>query len=499
VSPSSPCRAGGWDEEHRANKKEEHNAAGDTRGGGTAKASSVSKGRRLMRLYNTMSRRLEEFAPSGDEVKIYVCGITPYDRAHLGHAMSYIIFDVLRRYLEFLGFRVKHVQNYTDIEDKLIMRANAQGVPVSELATRHIEEFDEEMRELNITPAHLFPRATQEIPTIIEMIEGLVGKGHAYQANGDVYFRVRSKSDYGKLSGRDVDSMRAGARVEPGERKEDPADFALWKGAKEGEPSWESPWGPGRPGWHIECSAMSFRYLGETLDIHGGGQDLIFPHHENEIAQSEAYTGTQPFVRYWLHNGWLTFGEEKMSKSLGNIITIREGLEKYGADGVRLFVLTSHYRSPLSYSEEALESGKRAAERLRLAATLPGGNGPPADVPVEAYRERFVEAMNDDLNTPEALAALFDLARDLNRARDERRAIEEPQATLHELAAVLGLTLREPETAMGAAPFIDLLVRLRNDLRAAKQFEQADRVRAGLGELGITLEDGPEGTRWRRG
>jgi len=355
------------------------------------------------------------------------------------------------------------------------------------------------MRELNITPAHLFPRATQEIPTIIEMIEGLVEKGHAYQANGDVYFRVRSKSDYGKLSGRDVDSMRAGARVEPGERKEDPADFALWKGAKEGEPSWESPWGAGRPGWHIECSAMSFRYLGETLDIHGGGQDLIFPHHENEIAQSEAYTGTQPFVRYWLHNGWLTFGEEKMSKSLGNIITIREGLEKYGADGVRLFVLTSHYRSPLSYSEEALESGKRAAERLRLAATLPGGNGPPADVPVEAYRERFVEAMDADLNTPEALAALFDLARDLNRARDERRAIEEPQATLHELAAVLGLTLREPETAMGAAPFIDLLVRLRNDLRAAKQFEQADRVRAGLGELGITLEDGPEGTRWRRG
>ena len=287
--------------------------------------------------------------------------------------------------------------------------------------------------------------------------------------------------------------------MEPGEAKEDPADFALWKGAKEGEPSWESPWGPGRPGWHIECSAMSYRYLGETLDIHGGGQDLIFPHHENEIAQSESYSGTQPFVRYWLHNGWLTFGEEKMSKSLGNIITIREGLEKYGADGLRLFVLTSHYRSPLSYSEEALESGKRAAERLRLAATLPGGNGPPADVPVESYRERLVEAMDDDLNTPAALAALFDLARDVNRARDEGRRIEEPQETLRELAGVLGLTLQEPEAAMGAAPFIDLLVQLRNDLREAKQFEQADRARAGLAELGITLEDGPEGTRWRRG
>ena len=452
-----------------------------------------------MKLYNTMSRRLEEFTPAGDEVKIYVCGVTPYDRAHLGHAMSYIIFDIVRRYLEFHGFKVKHVQNYTDIDDRIIARANSLGQPFDQLAARYMEEFDEEIRELNITPAHVFPRATQEIPTIIEMIEGLVARGNAYRANGDVYFRVRSKDDYGKLSGRDVDSMRAGARVEPGESKEDPADFALWKGAKEGEPWWESPWGPGRPGWHIECSAMSYRYLGETLDIHGGGQDLIFPHHENEIAQSESYTGTQPFVRYWLHNGWLTFGEEKMSKSLGNIITIREGLDKYGADGLRLFVLTSHYRSPLSYSEEALESGKRAAERLRLAATLPGGNGPPADVSVESYRQRFVEAMDDDLNTPAALAALFDLARDVNRARDEGRGIAEAQGTLRELAGVLGLTLQEPEAAMGAAPFIDLVVQLRNDLREAKQFEQADRVRAGLAELGITLEDGPKGTRWRRG
>ncbi|TMF05287.1 MAG: cysteine--tRNA ligase [Chloroflexi bacterium] len=452
-----------------------------------------------MKLYNTMSRRLEEFTPAGDEVKIYVCGVTPYDRAHLGHAMSYIIFDIVRRYLEFHGFKVKHVQNYTDIDDRIISRANSLGQPFDQLAARYMEEFDEEIRELNITPAHVFPRATQEIPTIIEMIEGLVAKGNAYRANGDVYFRVRSKDDYGKLSGRDVDSMRAGARVEPGESKEDPADFALWKGAKEGEPWWESPWGSGRPGWHIECSAMSYRYLGETLDIHGGGQDLIFPHHENEIAQSESYTGTQPFVRYWLHNGWLTFGEEKMSKSLGNIIAIREGLDKYGADGLRLFVLTSHYRSPLSYSEEALESGKRAAERLRLAATLPGGNGPPADVSVESYRQRFVEAMDDDLNTPAALAALFDLARDVNRARDEGRGIGEAQGTLRELAGVLGLTLQEPEAAMGAAPFIDLVVQLRNDLREAKQFEQADRVRAGLAELGITLEDGPKGTRWRRG
>ncbi len=452
-----------------------------------------------MKLYNTMSRRLEDFTASGDEIKIYVCGVTPYDHAHLGHAMSYIIFDVLRRYLEFRGYRVKHVQNYTDIDDRIIARANSLGQPFDQVAATYIDEFDQEMRELNITPAHIFPRATQEIPTIIQMTERLIENGHAYRANGDVYFRVRSKADYGKLSGRDIDSLRAGARVEPGEQKEDPADFALWKGAKEGEPAWDSPWGPGRPGWHIECSAMSYRYLGATLDIHGGGQDLIFPHHENEIAQSEAYSSTQPFVRYWLHNGWLTFGEEKMSKSLGNIITIREGLERYGTDGIRLFVLTSHYRAPLTYSGEALESGKRAAERLRLAATLPGGEGPAADIEVEGFRERFVVAMDDDLNTPAGLAALFDLAREINRARDEGRSVEEAQAALRELAGVLGLTLREPEAATGAAPFIDLLVELRNDLRAAKQFELADTVRSRLAELGITLEDGPEGTRWRRG
>jgi cysteinyl-tRNA synthetase len=445
-----------------------------------------------------MTRRLEEFTPSGDEVKIYVCGITPYDHSHLGHAMSYIIFDVVRRYLEFRGHRVKHVQNYTDIDDRIIMRANSLGQPFDQLAATYIEEYEQEMRQLNITPAHIFPRATHEIPTIIDMTARLIERGNAYQANGDVYFRVRSKADYGKLSGREVDSLRAGARVEPGEQKEDPADFALWKGAKLGEPSWESPWGPGRPGWHIECSAMSYRYLGATLDIHGGGQDLIFPHHENEIAQSEAYSGEQPFVRYWLHNGWLTFAEEKMSKSLGNIITIREGLDKYGSDGLRVFVLTSHYRAPLSYSEEALESGKRAAERLRLAATLPGGDGPPADVPVETYRERFLAAMDDDLNTPTALAALFDLVRDINRSRDEARGIEEAQSLLHELSGVLGLTLHEPEDAMGAVPFIDLLIELRNDLRDAKQFELADRVRSRLAEAGITLEDGPDGTRWRR-
>ena len=453
-----------------------------------------------LRLYNTMSRRPEEVPQRDDELKMYVCGITPYDHSHVGHAMSYIIFDVLRRYLEYRGYRVKHVQNYTDIDDRIIMKANAQGLTYDAVAQAFIDEYESEMRELNITPAHIYPRATQEIPQIIEMVEKLVANGHSYAAEGgDVYFDVRGDAEYGKLSGRDVASIsRDYARVESGEGKRDPADFALWKAAKPGEPSWESPWGPGRPGWHIECSAMSYRYLGATLDIHGGGQDLIFPHHENEIAQSEAYTGVKPFVRHWVHNGWLTLSEEKMSKSLGNIITICDALQRFGADGLRIFVLTAHYRAPLSYSEESLESGKRAAERLRTAATLPDPDGPPSDIKPDEFRQRFVEAMDDDLNTAAALASLFDLAREINRARDEGRSVREGQAMLRMLAGVLGLTLKERETTGGAEPFIDLLMQLRNDLRAAKQFQLADTVRDRLAELGITLEDGAEGTRWRR-
>ena len=452
-----------------------------------------------LRLYNTMSRRVEEVKQPDDVLKIYVCGITPYDHSHVGHAMSYIIFDVLRRYLEYRGFKVKHVQNYTDIDDRIIARAAERGVSYDQLAATYIEEYEEEMRELNVIPADVYPRATQEMPQIIEMVQGLIDRGRAYVAeNGDVYFDVRSDPGYGKLSGRDVDSLRAGARVQSGEEKRDPADFALWKAAKPGEPSWESPWGPGRPGWHIECSAMSYRYLGATLDIHGGGQDLIFPHHENEIAQAEGFTGVKPFVRHWMHNGWLTLDEEKMSKSLGNIITIREALERYGSDGIRIFVMTAHYRAPLAYSEEAMEAGKRAAERLHLAASVPGGEGPAADIRADEYRQRFTAAMDDDLNTASALACLFDLAREINRARDEGRAVDDAQATLRELAGVLGLTLRERETAQGADAFIDLLVELRNDLRNEKQFALSDKVRDRLLDLGITLEDVQGGTRWRR-
>ncbi|OGO50276.1 MAG: cysteine--tRNA ligase [Chloroflexi bacterium RBG_16_68_14] len=460
-----------------------------------------------LKLRNTLSGQYEEFVPIGDVVKLYVCGVTPWEVSHVGHAMSYIVFDVLRRYLEYRGYRVRHVQNFTDIEDKIIARAERLGIDIGQLTEEMIERYHQEMRALNILPAHVYPRATEETPTMIEMIQALIEKGYAYQANGDVYYRVTRKEDYGKLSHRPLDAMVAGARVEPGEQKENPVDFALWKAAKPGEPSWESPWGPGRPGWHIECSAMSLRYLGEQIDIHGGGEDLIFPHHENEIAQTEAYTEKPPFVRYWLHNAWVKAGEEKMSKSLGNFVPISEALERWPVDAIRLWVLISPYRTPLSYSEEALAAAQRGAERLRLAARASpdpsaslraGGAGEGEAVDAAPYRQQFIEAMDDDLNTAKALAALFDLAHEIHRARDETRPIGEAQTVLLELADVLGLTLAEPEADMSAAPFIELLIAIRDELRQAKQFELADRVRSGLAELGIALEDTPQGTEWRR-
>jgi len=306
-----------------------------------------------MKVYNTLSGQKEEFLPAGDEVKMYVCGVTPYDDCHIGHAMSYIIFDVIRRYLQFSGYKVKYVQNITDIDDKIIDRAAKLGVSTHELAEKFANSFFEDMDALNIGRVDIQPKATEEIPKIIEVIQGLVDKGYAYPAQGSVYFRVRNVPDYGKLSHRNLESMMTGECAVGSEDKESPMDFVLWKAAKPGEPSWESPWGNGRPGWHIECSAMSLKYLGDTLDIHGGGQDLVFPHHENEIAQSESFTGVKPFVKYWLHNGLVQLGENKMSKSLGNLITIKEAMEKYSADALRIFVLSSHYRSPLTYSEEA--------------------------------------------------------------------------------------------------------------------------------------------------
>ena len=453
-----------------------------------------------MRLYNTLTAQLEPLAPAGDEVTLYVCGVTPYDEAHIGHAMSSVIFDVLRRYLEFRGCRVRHVRNFTDIDDKIIDRARERGEDALVLSRRYSEQYLAEMELLNVLPAHVQPRVTEEIPAIVEMIAGLVEKGFAYPAGGDVYYRVTRKPDYGKLSHQSLETLSSGERIGADEAKEHPADFALWKAAKPGEPAWESPWGPGRPGWHIECSAMSLRYLGEQIDLHGGGTDLIFPHHENEIAQSEAYTGKVPFVRIWVHNGMLSIEGLKMSKSLGNVIGIREVLNRHGADAFRLFVLSGAYRKPLNYTEEGVSGNRRGAERLRTAARRPGAPHTGRTLDAAPYRERFIAAMDDDLNTAQAIATLFDLATEINRARDAGDDIAEAQAMLLELAGVLGLRLEETESALVAAqPFIDLLVEVRRELRAAKQYALADSIRARLGELGVTLEDSPTGTTWRLG
>ena len=458
-----------------------------------------------MRLHNTLTGKVEEFTPRDDKnVLMYVCGITPYSGAHLGHAMCYVIFDVLRRYLEYRGYKVNHVQNYTDIDDKLIAAAERDQVAMSEVADRYIAEFERDAALLNIQPAHIYPRATEEVPQIVEMIAGLIEKGFAYKGpqrdgNSDVYFRVEKKDDYGKLSKRSLESMLTGARIEPLEGKENPMDFTLWKGAKPGEPAWDSPWGRGRPGWHIECSAMSLHHLGEQIDLHGGGLDLMFPHHENEIAQTEAYTGKTPFSQFWVHNGFVQMGEEKMSKSLGNILGMRGAIDAYGPDGVRLFVLSSGYRSPLTYSEEAMGGGKTGAERLRNAVTATDNpNGEKLDA--AAYRDQFVAAMEDDFNTAQAVALLFSLSREINRASTAGGSVAEAQGILRELAGVLGMQLDKApggQDTLGAAPFIDLLVELRRDLRAAKQYEIADRVRTGLAEQGIVLEDGPSGTTWK--
>ena len=455
-----------------------------------------------LRLHNTLSGQIEEFTPRDNEVRMYVCGITPYSESHLGHTRMVVVFDTLRRYLEYRGMHVKHVQNYTDIDDKLIARAEREGVPMSDVAERYIREFERDIEELNVLPAHIKPRATEEIDSILEMIEGLVDKGYAYpgpsrDGASDVYYRVEKKEDYGKLSKRSLDSMLSGARIEPLEGKENPMDFTLWKGAKPGEPSWPSPWGPGRPGWHIECSAMSLRHLGAQIDLHGGGLDLVFPHHENEIAQTEAFTGEVPFSRFWLHNGFLQLGEEKMSKSLGNLITMREALDLYGADAVRMFILGTSYRSPLTYTEEAANGARTGVERLRNAlAAEETGKGEPIDA--GPYRERFITTMEEDLNTSAAIAVLFDLAREINRGRDAGRSIAGAQAMMRELAGVLGLRLESAaQEGMAVAPFIELLISLRKELREAKQYQLADRVRSGLTDLGVTLEDSAAGTTWK--
>jgi cysteinyl-tRNA synthetase len=451
-------------------------------------------------VYNSMSRKKEPFETiEPGVVRMYVCGVTVYSDAHIGHARAFITFDVIRRYLEWVGYTVHHAQNFTDVDDKIINRARDLGISEQELTERLIADWDKEAEALNIKPATVYPRATEEIPEIIEMIEGLIKLEHAYTVEGgDVNYRVSSFPEYGKLSGRKLEDMQAGARVEVDPRKEHPMDFALWKAAKPGEIAWDSPWGPGRPGWHIECSVMALQHLGNHLDIHGGGEDLVFPHHENEIAQSEAFPENRPFARYWMHNGLLHFSGDKMSKSIGNLINIRELVANGDARAFRLMALQSIYRAPLTYTDEGLEGARRGLERLDLAmrgSTEPTGE-PSAEI--TDADARFREAMDDDFNTPVAVSVLFDLSRLANRSEGAEKA--QAQAKLAELASVLGLELRAPEAvgAGDAGPFIDLLLEVREQLRTEKNWKLSDAIRDGLAERGVTVEDSATGATWRR-
>ena len=452
-----------------------------------------------MRIYDTLEGRVRDFAPlDGKAARMYVCGVTPYAEAHVGHAMQAIVFDVVRRHLEHRGYVVRHVQNFTDIDDKLIDRANQEGAPVADLAERHIAAYFRLLEALNVRPAHHYPRATEQTPQMLEIIGGLVARGAAYASAGDVYFRVTRAPGYGKLSRRSLEMMFAGARIEANAQKEHPMDFALWKAAKPGEPSWDSPWGPGRPGWHIECSAMALNYLGRTLDIHGGGQDLVFPHHENEIAQSEAFNDGQPLARFWMHNGMMLLGQEKMSKSLGNLVTIADALAAHSADALRHLILSSHYRSPVTYSDDLMAASGRAVARLRQALAVSGGAG--AALNPDPHRARFLDAMDDDFSPPQALASLFDLARAVNRAAAEGGDVQAAQEALRTLGGeVIGFAFAEPQAAVdpGLARRIQDLVDRRARLRAERRFAEADAIRDELAAMNVSLTDSPQGAVWQ--
>lgn len=481
-------------------------------------------------IYNTLTRTKERFVPRSEgEVSIYVCGVTPYDEAHLGHARPSVFFDVVRRYLEFMGYTVHLVQNFTDVDDKIIERAKAEGLEPLELAATYSERYLASMDRLGVQRAVRYPKVSEHIDEIIEMIEGLVEKGAAYESEGNVFFRVEAFPGYGKLSNQQKDELVAGARIEPGEGKESPLDFALWKAAKPGEPAWPSPWGPGRPGWHIECSAMSLKYLGSGFDIHGGGLDLIFPHHENEIAQSEAYTGSEPFVRYWMHNGLVNFGKEKMSKSLGNFVTVDALVDEYGAALIRYLIVQQHYRSPMEFDDEQIAQARRGWERLNrayaeLVAMVPtysieeaeAAQGDPALVArARETVEKFIGALADDFNTPVALASLFELVRDARAHVGTTHPDELSEATRVGLGAVRGVleqlggdildilslesvSAKESQASdelVGA--LVQLLLDVRQEARAARNFAQADQIRDRLAELGIEVQDSPEGPKWR--
>ena len=484
-----------------------------------------------LKIFNTLSRKKEEFQPiEPGKIKMYVCGITAYDRCHIGHARSAVVFDVIVRYLRKRGYDVTFIRNFTDIDDKIINRANEEGISCKELSEREIAHFYEDMDALGVLRADIEPKATEHISDIIALIERLIEGGYAYPSQGDVYFSVRRFPEYGKLSKRRLEELMVGARIMPGDKKKDPLDFALWKAAKPGEPSWDSPWGKGRPGWHIECSAMSMKYLGETLDIHGGGLDLAFPHHENEIAQSEAATG-KPFVNYWVHNGFVTIKGEKMSKSLGNFITIKEILSIFHPEALRLFLLSKHYRSPLDYSKEALNESTSALDRCykalfeaqEICNTNIKKKRPVEEVVEEAkesidkLRQRVGEAMDDDFNTALALGHLFEAVRSLNKIIEcakkrpsalYRDILQESSEKIKDVAQIFGVLTNEPSkyievknmSALSKAGLsleeLEEMIEKRNEARKKKEWETADAIRDELSKKGIILKDTPKGTVW---
>ena len=461
-----------------------------------------------LKIYNTLSRTKEDFQPlEPGKVRMYVCGPTVYADAHLGHAMSALVFDIARRYLEYKGYDVRYVMNFTDVDDKIINKANELGVDPFGLAQRYIDGYKRNLEALNIKPATVNPRATEDMPEIIHMIQQLIDIDSAFVVNGDVYYSVSTDEDYGKLSGRSLETMNAGSRIQVDERKEHHMDFALWKSAKPGEPAWESPWGLGRPGWHIECSAMNMVHLGEQIDIHGGGNDLIFPHHENEIAQTESITG-KPFARYWMHNGMMGLKDDKMSKSSDNMITIDQFVSEHPGDVMRLWVLNGSYRSPLTYNQAVITQTNQAYKRLLSAkkGALPGAQGlsesdqRKLEEAAEGARQAFIEAMDDDFNTALAMAPIHELVKTINQARaDGANAVqlEKAQTVFNELTGTLGLVLSD-ESAGGSSAdaFIDLLVSLRRDLRAEKNWSMSDKIRDELKDLGVILEDSKDGTTW---
>lgn len=460
-----------------------------------------------MKLYNTLTRRKEEFVPLGEPVRIYACGPTVYNFIHIGNARPLIVFDVLRRYLEYRGKKVLFVQNFTDVDDKMINRANQENTTVAALAERFIKEYRTDAHGLNVRDADIQPRATENIAEILSIISALVEKGYAYATNGDVYFRARKFDGYGKLSHQPIDELESGARIDINENKEDPLDFALWKAAKPGEPSWDSPWGKGRPGWHIECSAMARRYLGQEIDIHGGGQDLIFPHHENEIAQSECANGCD-FARFWMHNGYINIDNRKMSKSAGNFFTVREIAGKYGYEPIRFLMLSAQYRSPINYSDSIIEQAVSALDRLYTcrqnlsfllqSAAQGGKTDAEASARMDEKKKLFLEAMDDDLNTADAIAAIFELVKEINigaaaAEKPGKELLEHALGLLDELCGVLGLLYERKENKTD--PEIELLVEKRQQARKNRDFKAADAIRDELSARGITLEDSPQGVK----